>query len=312
MFEHLKEDILCVFDRDPAARNYFEVFTTYPGVHAMMVYRMNNRLWKWNFRWLARFFSAVARVFTGIEIHPGATIGRRFFIDHGMGVVIGETTTIGDDCTLYHGVTLGGTSWNKGKRHPTLGNDVVVGAGAKVLGPITLADGTRVGSNAVVVKDVPESCTVVGVPGRVITNTDKKPQAKNNVNNEKREHMAKKIGFDAYGTSSEMPDPVAHAINCMLDHMHSVDDKLEKMCTAIRSIDVEFPDISIPDVHVCEITPIDDHPESCPAQDICSSSGGNKGEEYIHVVHLDPKISVHSNSNLKPDLKPDNKTDSLD
>ncbi|MCK5666012.1 MAG: hypothetical protein KAI17_21130, partial [Thiotrichaceae bacterium] len=151
----------------------------------------------------------------------------------------------------------------------------------------------------------------------LIGNPDKKEASKKSnsqksEHSEKRENMAKKIGFDAYGTSSEMPDPVAHAINCMLDHMHSVDDKLEKMCTAIRSIDVEFPDISIPDVHVCEITPIDDHPESCPAQDICSSSGGNKGEEYIHVVHLDPKISVHSNSNLKPDLKPDNKTDSLD
>jgi len=125
MFEHLKEDIQCVFERDPAARNYFEVLTTYPGVHAMMFYRMNHKLWSWNLRWLARFFSSAARLLTGIEIHPGASIGRRFFIDHGMGVVIGETTTIGDDCTLYHGVTLGGTSWKKGKRHPTLGNDVV-------------------------------------------------------------------------------------------------------------------------------------------------------------------------------------------
>jgi len=300
MFEHLKEDILCVFERDPAARNYFEVLTTYPGVHAMIFYRMNNRLWNWNIRWLARFFSSMARLFTGIEIHPGATIGRRFFIDHGMGVVIGETTTIGDDCTLYHGVTLGGTSWDKGKRHPTLGNDVVVGAGAKVLGPITLADGARVGSNAVVVKDVPESCTVVGIPGRVISNANvnKNKQKGNDPSpkNVKREHMAKKIGFDAYGTSSEMPDPVAHAINCMLDHMHSVDDKLEKMCTAIRSIDAEFPDVSIPDVHICEITPIDEHPESCPAQDICSNAPGNKMEDGVHIVHLDKNIKIHTNS----------------
>ena len=314
MFEHLKEDIQCVFERDPAARNTFEVLTTYPGVHAMLFYRMNNRLWHWNLRWLARFFSTMARIFTGIEIHPGATIGRRFFIDHGMGVVIGETTTIGDDCTLYHGVTLGGTSWSKGKRHPTLGNDVVVGAGAKVLGPITLANGSRVGSNAVVVKDVPESCTVVGIPGRVISNPDKKqqtdssqaegssqakgsPQADgSHPNDEKREHMAKKIGFDAYGTSGDMPDPVAHAINCMLDHMHSVDDKLDKMCTAIRSIDNEFPEITIPEVHICEITPIDEHPETCPAQDICSASGGNKSEDNVHIIHLDKKISVKSNS----------------
>ena len=302
MFEHLKEDIQCVFERDPAARNYFEVLTTYPGVHAMIFYRMNNRLWRWNLRWLARFFSSMARLFTGIEIHPGATIGRRFFIDHGMGVVIGETTTIGDDCTLYHGVTLGGTSWDKGKRHPTLCNDVVVGAGAKVLGPITLENGSRVGSNAVVVKDVPESCTVVGIPGRVISNPERSAQAKqgqddkkSHPNDEKREHMAKKIGFDAYGTSSDMPDPVAHAINCMLDHMHSVDDKLDKMCTAIRSIDAEFPEITIPEVHICEITPIDQHPETCPAQDICSGASGNKSEDNIHIVHLDTKISLKSN-----------------
>lgn len=296
MFEHLKEDIQCVFERDPAARTYFEVFTTYPGVHAMLFYRMNNKLWKWNLRWLARFLSSLARLMTGIEIHPGATIGRRFFIDHGMGVVIGETTTIGDDCTLYHGVTLGGTSWDKGKRHPTLGNDVVVGAGAKVLGPIVLEDGSRVGSNAVVVKGVPSNCTVVGIPGRVITTKQKAAEKTDSPSDKKREHMAKKIGFDAYGTSSDMPDPVAHAINCMLDHMHSVDDKLEKMCTAIRSIDAEFPDVSIPDTHICEITPIDEHPETCPAQDICSNAPGNKSDDNVHIVHLDKNIKVHTDS----------------
>lgn len=302
MFEHLKEDIQCVFERDPAARNYFEVFTTYPGVHAMLFYRMNNKLWNWNIRWLARFFSSVARLLTGIEIHPGATIGRRFFIDHGMGVVIGETTSIGDDCTLYHGVTLGGTSWDKGKRHPTLGNDVVVGAGAKVLGPITLSDGARVGSNAVVVKDVPSDCTVVGIPGRVISGSKKVSHSEQeeqaaHPDDQKREHMAKKIGFDAYGTSREMPDPIAHAINCMLDHMHSVDDKIDKMCTAIRSIDAEFPDVKIPEVHICEITPIDEHPESCPAQDFCSNAPGNKTEENVHIVHLDKNIKIRPDSN---------------
>lgn len=311
MFEHLKEDIQCVFERDPAARNYFEVLTTYPGVHAMMFYRMNNRLWNWKLRWLARFLSSIARIVTGIEIHPGAIIGRRFFIDHGMGVVIGETTTIGDDCTLYHGVTLGGTSWNKGKRHPTLGDDVVVGAGAKVLGPITLETGARVGSNAVVVKDVPESCTVVGIPGRVISNPTKKQtdgsqpadgsqseqDKETHPNDEKREHMAKKIGFDAYGTSSDMPDPVAHAINCMLDHMHSVDDKLDKMCTAIRSIDAEFPEISIPDVHICEITALDEHPETCPAQDICSNASTSKVEEATHVIHMESNIKLQASIN---------------
>ena len=291
MFEHLKEDIQCVFERDPAARNYFEVLSTYPGVHAMIFYRLNNRLWNWNLRWLARFFSAMARLLTGIEIHPGATIGRRFFIDHGMGVVIGETTVIGDDCTLYHGVTLGGTSWDKGKRHPTLGNDVVVGAGAKVLGPITLADGARVGSNAVVVKDVPSGCTVVGIPGRLISSKKKEQTAQDDPKARNREHMAKKIGFDAYGTSSEMPDPVAHAINCVLDHMHKVDDKLEKMCTAIRSIDAEFPDIKIPETHICEITPLDEHPDSCPAQDFCGNAPGNK-EEDVHIVQLDKSIKM--------------------
>ena len=301
MFEHLKEDILCVFDRDPAARNTFEVLTTYPGVHAMIIYRMNNKLWRWKLCWLARFFSTIARTFTGIEIHPGATIGRRFFIDHGMGVVIGETTVIGNDCTLYHGVTLGGTSWNKGKRHPTLGNDVVVGAGAKVLGPITLADGARVGSNAVVVKDVPKSCTVVGIPGRLIGKADKKEKPGKSKSDEKRENMAKKIGFDAYGTSGEMPDPVAHAINCMLDHMHSVDDKLDKMCTAIRSIDAEFPDVTIPDVHICEITPLDEDHQACPAQDICSTAGGNTSD--VHVVHLDAKITEQLKSQQKANKK---------
>ena len=159
MFERLREDIACVFDRDPAARNGFEVLTTYPGLHAVLMHRLSHRLWEAGLKWLARFLSNVARLFTGIEIHPGAVIGRRFFIDHGMGVVIGETAVIGDDCTLYHGVTLGGTSWQKGKRHPTLGRDVVVGAGAKVLGPIEIGDGARIGSNAVVVKSIPPAAT---------------------------------------------------------------------------------------------------------------------------------------------------------
>jgi serine O-acetyltransferase len=143
------------------------VLTTYPGVHALLLHRMNHALWNMGLKWLARFFSHIARWLTGIEIHPGARIGRRFFIDHGMGVVIGETAEIGDDCTLYHGVTLGGTSWQKGKRHPTLKGNVVVGAGAKVLGPITIGSGVRIGSNAVITKDVPDEGTVVGVPGRL-------------------------------------------------------------------------------------------------------------------------------------------------
>lgn len=287
MFEHLKEDIGCVFDRDPAARGYFEVLTTYPGVHAMLLYRFANKLWRLNLKWPSRFISFVGRWLTGIEIHPGATIGRRFFIDHGMGVVIGETAHIGDDCTLYHAVTLGGTSWKKGKRHPTLADNVVVGAGAKVLGPITLGEGARVGSNAVVVKDVPEFCTVVGIPGKVVSNPSYKKTDKKHPNHKKREKMAKRIGFDAYGTSQEMPDPVAHAINCMLDHMHATDEKMEQMCKALKSMDYDFKD-GLPYVHSCEIEHLDDDfEENCPAKDICAAGFTEHKDEVI--VHLDEK-----------------------
>ncbi|HEX6632844.1 MAG TPA: serine O-acetyltransferase, partial [Usitatibacter sp.] len=172
MFSRIREDIRCVFDRDPAARNVWEVLTCYPGLHALVWHRFSHRLWGWGLRWLARFSSHVARFFTGIEIHPGATLGRRVFIDHGMGVVIGETAEVGDDCTLYHGVTLGGTSWNKGKRHPTLERNVVVGAGAKILGPITVGAGAKIGSNAVVVRDVPDNATAVGIPARILVDED--------------------------------------------------------------------------------------------------------------------------------------------
>ena len=164
MFDRIKEDVSIVFERDPAARNAFEILTAYPGVHAVLLHRLSNKLWSIGFKWLARFLSHIGRWLTGIEIHPGAVIGRRFFIDHGMGVVIGQTAEIGDDCTLYHGVTLGGTSWNAGKRHPTLGNNVVIGAGAKVLGPIMVNDGARIGSNSVVVKEVRAGATMVGIP----------------------------------------------------------------------------------------------------------------------------------------------------
>ena len=168
MFERLREDVNSVFHRDPAARNTFEVLTNYPGLHALLCHRFSHWLWGLGLKWIARTFSSIARWLTGIEIHPGATIGRRFFIDHGMGVVIGETTVIGDDVTLYQGVTLGGTSWNKGKRYPTLGDGVVVGAGAKILGPFTVGEGAKIGSNSVVTKEVPPGATVVGIPGRVV------------------------------------------------------------------------------------------------------------------------------------------------
>ncbi|MBK1719899.1 serine O-acetyltransferase [Thiocystis violacea] len=227
MFDRLREDIACVFERDPAARNAFEILTTYPGLHAVLMHRLAHPLWRRDFKWLARVLSTLARFFTGIEIHPGAVIGRRFFIDHGMGVVIGETAVIGEDCTLYHGVTLGGTSWQKGKRHPTLGRDVVVGAGAKVLGPIEIGDGARIGSNAVVVKSVPAGATAVGVPGRII---EPSPDA----TTRRRADTAKRMGFDAYGATRDAPDPVANAINRMLDHIHHMDQRLESMSRALE------------------------------------------------------------------------------
>lgn len=247
MFERLREDINCIFQRDPAARTSFEVLTAYPGLHAVLFHRLAHRLWGADWKWLARILSSLSRWFTGIEIHPGATIGRRFFIDHGMGVVVGETAVIGDDCTIYHGVTLGGTSWQKGKRHPTLEDNVVVGAGAKVLGPITIGNGARIGSNAVVVKNVPDGTTVVGVPGRIVKRAETDEEAA------KRKAIAEKMGFDAYGTTADMPDPVAHAINCMLDHIHAMDGKMEKMCGAIKSLGAEIGDIELPVLSECEI-----------------------------------------------------------
>jgi len=247
MLERLREDIRCVFDRDPAARTRWEVITTYPGVHAVWMHRVSHRLWNAGLRWLARFLSNVSRLFTGIEIHPGAQIGRRFFIDHGMGVVIGETAIIGDDCTLYHGVTLGGTSWEKGKRHPTLGNDVVVGAGAKVLGPIEVGDGARIGSNAVVLRPVPPGGTVVGVPGRLI---ERPTEAAGGAH---RAAIARKMGFDAYGATRDAPDPVAHAINCMLDHIHLMDRRMQAMCESLRQLGTEVDVAKMPDLGPCEI-----------------------------------------------------------
>jgi len=257
MFERIKEDVRCVFERDPAARTGFEVLTLYPGIQAILMHRLSHWLWNRRLCWLARLLSNVARLFTGIEIHPGAEIGRRFFIDHGMGVVIGETAVIGDDCTLYHGVTLGGTSWQKGKRHPTLGRDVVVGAGAKVLGPIEIGDGVRIGSNAVVVRPVPAGSTVVGVPGRLI---DRSASRQAN-----REAMARKIGFDAYGATQDAPDPVAHAINCMLDHIHVMDRKMQSMCEAMKAMGLESPELELPELEPCEIVSSGDEPTLHPA-----------------------------------------------
>ncbi len=215
-----REDIRCVFDRDPAARTTFEVLTCYPGLHARIAHRVSHALWKAGLKWPARFLSHLARSFTGIEIHPGATIGRRFFIDHGMGVVIGETAEIGDDVTLYHGVTLGGTSWREGKRHPTLGNGVVVGAGAKILGPIHIGDHAKVGSNAVVVKDVPADATAVGIPARIL------------------DEARKAAGFNPYGIGNDQNDPVTKALHGLLGHSVVVDKRIDLILAHLEKLGI--------------------------------------------------------------------------
>jgi len=230
MFGRLREDIRSVFDRDPAARSTWEVLTCYPGVHALFMHRFAHWLWGHRLRWLARFVAHLSRFFTGIEIHPGATIGRRFFIDHGMGVVIGETAVIGDDVTLYHGVTLGGTSWNKGKRHPTLDDGVVIGAGAKVLGPIVIGQGAKVGSNAVVTKAVPAGATAVGNPARVL---DRSSEAR------QREVQAEKMGFSAYAVGGDQDDPIAKAIHGLLDHAAETDRRLASLLQELEAAGVK-------------------------------------------------------------------------
>ncbi|MEJ2677474.1 MAG: serine O-acetyltransferase [Gemmatimonadota bacterium] len=207
-----REDIDCVFQRDPAARNRLEVLTTYPGVHAILTHRLANRLWRRRLRFLARLLAYLARVWTNIDIHPGATIGRRFFIDHGAGVVIGETAQIGDDVTLYHGVTLGGTSWSRGKRHPTLDNGVLVGAGAKILGPIRVGAGARVGANSVVIADVPSGRTVVGIPGKVV-------------------HVREAGTVNPYGIDLDhhlIPDPVGRAISCLMERLETLEARVAR------------------------------------------------------------------------------------
>ena len=220
MFSRLKEEIAVVFERDPAARNTWEVITCYPGFHAMLFHRFAHWLWGARLHWLARFVSHIGRWLTGIEIHPGATIGRRFFIDHGMGVVIGETALIGDDCTLYHGVTLGGTSWNKGKRHPTLGKGVVVGAGAKILGPITIGAGARIGSNAVVVKEVPPGATAIGIPARIIEAESAAPNGR----------------FAAYAVGKDLNDPMAKAVHELIGHCADTEKRIEQILAELKRL----------------------------------------------------------------------------
>ena len=218
------EDVRSVFARDPAARNVFEVLTCYSGVQAVLFYRLTHLLWRYKLYWLARFISTFARWVTGIEIHPGAVIGRRFFIDHGMGVVIGETAIIGDDCMLYHGVTLGGTTWNKVKRHPTLRNGVVIGAGAKILGPITLGENVRVGSNSVVVRSIDDNETVVGIPGRIV-----------------RKKAEDGDSFDSYAANSSgtSNDPTIQAVNSLIERLSEMEERLDKTSSSKDSKVVE-------------------------------------------------------------------------
>lgn len=240
MFDQLQEDIQAVFDRDPAARSALEVLLTYPGIHAVLLHRAAHKLWQHQLKGTARGVSMFNRFVTGIEIHPAAKIGRRLFIDHGMGVVIGETAEIGDDVTLYHGVTLGGTTWQKGKRHPTLEDGVVVGAGAKVLGPFVVGRNAKIGSNAVVTKAVPSEVTVVGNPARYIEKEIDKTVT--NAQHNQILDYAHSIGFQPYATSPDLPDPVAEAFRVLLNHMQSTDKRIDKMCETVCQMNPKFYD----------------------------------------------------------------------
>ncbi len=252
------EDIRCVFQRDPAARTRFEVVTTYPGVHAVILHRIAHRLWRRGWRYAARFIAWQARVWTNVDIHPGATIGWRFFIDHGAGVVVGETAVIGNDVTLYHGVTLGGTSWNSGRRHPTLGDGVLVGAGAKVLGPVTLGDRVRVGANSVVIGDVPEGRTVVGIPGKVVRPASGRAGEADPARLDLDHHL--------------IPDPVGRAIACLIDRIEGLEEALRATGTSLH-----------PGARVCR---------ECGSMDFCEDDAAaqrrqqrHKPEPLVEVEH---------------------------
>src|SRR5450755_2137427 len=247
MFQRLHEDIACILERDPAARSAWEVLTCYPGLHAIVMHRWAAWWLRHGFHWMARWISHMARFLTGIEIHPGAKIGRRVFIDHGMGVVVGETAEIGDDCTIYQGVTLGGTSLTKGaKRHPTLGRGVIVGANSQVLGGFTVGDGARVGSSAVVLKEVPPGATAIGNPARVLhTGADAV-----------REAAAAKMGFSAYGIT-QGDDPLSHAMKGLIDNASGQEHQIALLWQAIeklssRSRELPTPDCVPQDAHTTE------------------------------------------------------------
>lgn len=268
MIKTIKEDIQNIKKFDPAARTSLEILLSYPGLWAVWIHRVAHKLWNRKLKTIARWISTWNRFLTGIEIHPGAQIGRCLFIDHGMGVVIGETAIIGDNCTLYHSVTLGGTSLEKGKRHPTLGNNVVVGAGAKVLGPITLGNNSSVGANSVVIKSVPENVTAVGIPARF-----SKPD-KPNVKKE----IADKL-FNAYGMSHDIEDPEANAINLLLNHIEKLDKALCKMQTELRTQDIKL-NVKWPTIQDCSF---------------------DEGGLHIHEVENEPQDHDETdNKEIKP------------
>ena len=221
-WERMKEDVQVVFDRDPAARSTLEIVLTYPGVHALFFYRVAHWLWTRDLKLIARLVANLGRFLTGVDIHPGANIGRRLFIDHGMGVVIGETTDIADDVTLYQGVTLGGTSLNKGKRHPTIEDHVIITTGATVLGPVTIGARSRIGAGSVVIHPVPPDATVVGIPGRVV----------------RRDGVQHAPGLELVDLDhGDLPDPVARAISILLDHVEKLEHKLEDLAARQGSVD---------------------------------------------------------------------------
>jgi serine O-acetyltransferase len=239
MFKHLREDLASIFERDPAARNTWEVLTCYPGLHAIYLHKLAHWFWRRGLRWLGRTTSHLGRWLTGIEIHPGARLGRRVFIDHGMGVVIGETAEVGDDCTIYQGVTLGGTSLYRGeKRHPTLGAGVVVGAGAKILGGFVVGDAARIGSNAVVVKEVPAGATVVGIPGRIVAEASADQAAR----------------FAAYAVVQGQDDPQAKAIQKLVEHSAELEQALAELRLRLAALEKAGTG-----------TPTDDKPEALRA-----------------------------------------------
>src|SRR5882672_3510092 len=223
MFSKLRSDIACILERDPAARSSWEVLTCYPGLHAIWIHKLSSWFWRHRLRWWGRFTSHLGRWLTGIEIHPGARIGSCVFIDHGMGVVIGETAEVGDGCTIYQGVTLGGTTLFRGtKRHPTLGTGVVVGAGAKILGGFTVGDDARIGSNSVVVKEVPAGATVVGIPGRVVEGKE-----------------AEAARFAAYAVVQEHSDPYAKAIQELVEHSQELERALRALQAKMAEVERE-------------------------------------------------------------------------